>query len=273
MTSDQIKFEEKKELCSGVSKRGRACQYPAIKDGKCGRCANKRSTPKPFKKGIDNPRGLNFGGRGWTTFLDHDIIPLALKVLSTPDYTNLTQEVEYINVELASMAPRLNGGTGYCFEEWKEVQSLFEEIEGFVASGENEKVDEAFAKMGKIIELSNENYNLKQEFDRAMKRKGEFIIKQQAIKEKEGMYVSLEKMMVFGAQLVQVIDAALPKHDPAARKYRQALYSFLAPKFGFEQKTHNRLTPMPDELIDTEDDYISDEELELLNDLSEELFE
>src|SRR5215203_5359183 len=101
MTSDQIKIEQKSELCSAVSGRGRACKYKATKDGKCGRCAKKRATPKPFKKGIDNPRGLSFGGRGWSTFLGQEIIILAEKALSTPDYYNMSQEIEYTNVELA----------------------------------------------------------------------------------------------------------------------------------------------------------------------------
>jgi len=41
------------------------------------------------------------------------------------------------------------------------------------------------------------------------------------------------------------------------------------PKFGFEQKKHNRLTPMPDDLVNREDAYMSNEEQELLNDLAE----
>jgi len=61
----------------------------------------------------------------------------------------------------------------------------------------------------------------------------------------------------------------MPKHDRTARKYRQALFSLLAPKFGFEVQKTNRLTPMLDNLTDTEDDFISDEEIELWEDLSE----
>ena len=61
----------------------------------------------------------------------------------------------------------------------------------------------------------------------------------------------------------------MPKHARTARKHRQALLSLLAPKFGSEVQKSNRMTPMPDDLTDTEADYISEEGLELLNDLSE----
>jgi hypothetical protein len=88
-------------------------------------------------------------------------------------------------------------------------------------------------------------------------------------KEKERMYVPVEQMMVFVAQLIQGIDAIMPKHDREARKYRQGLYSLLAAKFGFEKQKTNRLTPLPEDLTYTDDDYISDEEIELLDDLSE----
>jgi hypothetical protein len=83
------------------------------------------------------------------------------------------------------------------------------------------------------------------------------------------LYVPLEQMMIFAAQLVQGIDAVMPKHDRTARKYRQGLYSLLAAKFGFEKQKTNRLTPVTDNLPYTEDDFISDEELELLDHLSE----
>ena len=46
-----------------------------------------------------------------------------------------------------------------------------------------------------------------------MERKGDFIKRQQAIKEKERMYVPLEQMLVFGAQLIQDIDAVMPKQS------------------------------------------------------------
>jgi len=271
MTSDQTKIEEKPELCSAVSKRGRPCKYKAIKGGKCGRCIKKRSTPKPFKKGIENPRGLNFGGRGWSTFLGQEIISLAEKVLSTPDYYNLTQEIEYTNVELAALARQLAEGTGYPFQKWTEFKSLIINLKKHLRSGDGEKIAAALSQMEEIADFCSGNNLVREELHQTMDRKGDLIKREQTIKEKERMYVPLEQMLVFGAQLVQGIDAVMPKHDRQARKYRQGLYSFLAPKFGFEKQKTNRLTPLPDDLTYTDDDFISDEEIELMNDLGEEI--
>lgn len=268
MTSDQIKIEEKPQLCSAVSRRGRACQYKAIKDGKCGRCAKKRSSPKPFKKGIDNPRGLNFGGRGWSTFLGQEIISLAEKVLSTPDYYNLTQEIEYTNVQLAVLAQQLAEGTGYPFQKWTQFKSLITDLKKHLRSGDDEKIVAALSQMEEIADFCSDNNLVREELHKTMDRKGDLIKREQSIKEKERMYVPLEQMMVFAAQLIQGIDAVMPKHDRQARKYRQGLHSLLAAKFGFEKQKTNRLTPITGNLTYMDDDYISDEEIELLNDLA-----
>jgi hypothetical protein len=269
MTSDQTNIEEKPELCNAVSKRGRACKYPAIKNGKCGRCIKKRSSPKPFKKGIDNPRGLSFGGRGWQTFLGLEIINLAEKALSTPDYYNLSQEIEYANVELAVLAGQLAEGTGYPFQKWTEFKSLLKSLNKHLRSGDAESLVATIKKMEEIAEYCSENNLLREQMYQMIDTKADLIKREQAIKEKEQMYVPLDKMMVFAAQLIQGIDAIMPKHDREARKYRQGLYSLLAAKFGFEKQKTNRLTPLPEDLTYTDDDYISDEEIELLDDLSE----
>lgn len=216
-----------------------------------------------------HPRGLSFGGRGWTTFLGLEIISLAEKALSTPDYYNMSQEIEYTNVALAAIAQHSANGTGFPFQKWADFKSLIKDIRKHLQSGDTEKFYAAFAKMGELAEFCSENHLLKEKGYRTMELKGNFIKQQQAIKEKEQMFVPLEKMLVFGAQLIQGIDAVMPKQDKTARKYRQALFSFLAPKFGFEMNKQSRLTPMPDDLTDTDDDYISDEEIELLDDLAE----
>ena len=113
-----------------------------------------------------------------------------------------------------------------------------------------------------------------------MMQKGAFIQQHQAIKEKERMFVPLDQMLVFAAQLIQGIDSAMPKSDKGARKYREALYSVLAPKFGFDKtKTPAKLKPMPED-EQADDDFIegelldeSDEYKELMADYERELAE
>lgn len=257
--------QENDKICNAVSARGIACKFRAKENSdKCGRCANKKPTPRPFKKGIDNPNALNFGGRGWTTFLDDDIIKLASAALNTPDYFTLNQEIEFVNVDLAAMAKQLASGNGFPFDKWADIRSLYRDAQSAWHNGDGEGFAEAFAKLGGLIQFCNEQHMLKMEFNRTMARKGDFISRQQAIKEKEKLYVELEKMLVFGATIIQVIDFVMPKGDKLARKYRTALYSALAPKFGFEINKTNKLKQIGDgEISDQpEDNFILDDDAE-----------
>jgi hypothetical protein len=200
-----------KMKCMAKTSTGKPCRFYAIEGQSfCGRSNHNART---LKVGFNNPNA-GFSTRGWSKYLPTEIAEKASAILNHPDYQNLMQEIEYVNVRLGELAVEISEiqaeAGGAVQKAWIDLIFLGSEMRRLDPEQDRELFGEKFKEMGRLIKIGADEYSIRQEIDKMIDLKAKLLIKRQELMVREKKYIPFDQAMLFGVNLYKAIEVVLP---------------------------------------------------------------
>jgi hypothetical protein len=211
MENRRIVMNSVKMKCMAKTSTGKACRFYA-KEGEsfCGRSNHNART---LKVGFNNPNS-GFSTRGWSKYLPTELAEKAAAILNHPDYQNLMQEIEYVNVRLGELAVKISEireeAGGNVQQAWIDLIYLSAEMRRLDPEQDRELFGEKFKEMGRLIKIGAEEYSIRREIDKMIDLKAKLLIKRQELMVREKKYIPLDQAQLFSVNLYKAIEVVLP---------------------------------------------------------------